>query len=466
MSVTRYSIFSLLCCLLAIVGSASLSLAQTTDPTITNPGVAGVLVDATGVLRMQANSDPDGAVTRQRLAAAKASLDPKLAHKSELRKVSLTRLEAALTARLGDQQKATEDMLNLAGLTRIKYVFFYPDSKEIVLAGPAEGYATDISGRVRGLETGVPTLQLDDLVVALRAFFGKKTNNEPLISVSIDPTQEGLQNMKQFLAQYGSRATPADTQTITSGLKESLGLQTVRLTGVPASSHFAQVLVEADYRMKLMGIGLERIPANMQNYVQRANPAAVSKNALARWYFVPDYQCVRVAEDDLAMELVGDGVKLLSSDELVQANGQRVSNNTAVDGASHGFTAAFTKNFAQIANKSPVYWQLRNLIDLSVACAFMREQKYPQQADWKMETLLSEEKYPVETLNVPKQVETAVAALWKGNRLMTPIGGGVHIEPAEALKTENLLADKEGRVAKQREAVNLKSLPANQWWWD
>ena len=39
-------------------------------------------------------------------------------------------------------------------------------------------------------------------------------------------------------------------------------------------THFAQVLVEADYRMKLIGIGLEQPPVRMVSYVDRANPAA------------------------------------------------------------------------------------------------------------------------------------------------------------------------------------------------
>ena len=112
-------------------------------------------------------------------------------------------------------------------------------------------------------------MQLDDLIVALRAFFGPSGKQAPLISVSIDPTQEGLPNMQGFLRQIGSRATPGQTQFIVRGLRESLGLQTITLDGVPATSHFAQVLVEADYRMKLIGIGLEKPGVKMMSYVDR-----------------------------------------------------------------------------------------------------------------------------------------------------------------------------------------------------
>jgi hypothetical protein len=426
---------------------------------------AGVLIDADGVLRMQMNPDPTGKLTQQRVAAARAAMDPKLAKQSKLRKVSLTRLEAAMQARLDNGQKPTEDMLNLAGLTRVKFVFFLPESNEIVLAGPSEAFAPDALGYARGLETGAPTLQLEDLAVALRAFMGPQGKDAPLVSVSIDPTPEGLKNMQQFLNQLGSRATPNQTDYITKGLKESLGLQTVRLTGVPATTHMAKVLLEADYRMKLIGIGLEKPPVKMQSWVDRATSGAVARNALQRWYFVPDYQCVRVSDDDQAMELVGDGVKLLGSDELVKADGSR-ANSTTVDLASKGFTTDFTKNYAAIAKVSPVFGQMRNAIDLLVAAAFIKDKGYAEKAGWKMETLLDEKKYSVETLNVPKQVETAVAAIWKGNRLATPIGGGVHIEPSQALMTSNMLTDKDGKLAAERKQIDVKQLPANQWWWD
>jgi len=430
-------------------------------------GAGGVIVDADGVLRTQLTPDPNGALSRQRIAAARSTLDPKLAKKSPLRKISLNRLETAVKTRTDMGMKPTEDMLNMAGMTRIQYVFFYPETNDIVLAGPAEAYGADLAGRVRGLDSGQATLNLDDLVVSLRAFFGPQGREAPLVSVSIDPTKEGLQQMQQFLNQMGSRATPNQTEFIVKGLRESLGLQTVRLTGVPASSHFAQVLVEADYRMKLLGIGLEPPPANvkMASWAARANPLAISRNALQRWYFVPDYQCVRVADDELAMELVGDGVKLVSADELVNQDGTR-SKTANVDLASKGFTTDFTKNYAGIAKGIPVYWQLRNGIDMLVAAAFIKEHKYADKAGWKMDTFLDEKEYSVETLNVPKQVETAVAAIWKGNRLATPIGGGVHIEPAEALKSPNLLEDKGGKVKAKHDESDLKSLAKGQWWWD
>jgi len=247
---------------------------------------------------------------------------------------------------------------------------------------------------------------------------------------------------------------------------QSLGLEKVTIKGVPANTHFAQILVEADYRMKLIGIGLETPPIKqLVSYIERAKPSSVSKNALERWFFVPDYECLRVTEDDAALELIGDGVKLVNADEVVAADGSRAKSGT-IDAASRDFTQNFTKKYPELAAVSPVYSQLRNCIDLAMLAAFMQQKDYYAKAGWEMPLFGSETAYPVRTLSAPQQVETAVASVWKGNHLMTPIGGGVEIRATKALARENAQGDSEGKVAAERDKVDLKGLAKDQWWWD
>ena len=78
----------------------------------------------------------------------------------------------------------------------------------------------------------------------------------------------------------------------------------------------------------------------------------------------------------------------------------------------------------------------------------------------------SEKAFPVETLTRRRQVETAVNALWKGNTLMTPIGGGVQMRPTEAIETTNLLEDEGAKVKDARAAIDVTKLAPDQWWWD
>jgi hypothetical protein len=442
-----------------LVGVASPASAQQT---------AGVLINADGVVSLQVHADPTGELTRQRVAAARADLAADLAERSDLRKVSLSRLEAAIAERLATSSGLGDDMLNLAGLTRLKYVFYYPDSADIVVAGPAEGWMTDASGRTVGIESGQPTLNLEDLVVALRMYAPETADvkngaSSRVIGCSIDPTQEGLARMQNFLRQVGATATPGDTEFIVAGLRESLGLQNVRILGVPENTHFARVMVEADYRMKLIGIGLEQPPIRLASYVHNARPADVSRGAMQRWFFVPDYECVRVSDDGLAMELVGDGVKLVGDDEVVGDDGVR-RKAARVDKASQMFVTGFTKQYGQLARRSPVFAQLRNLIDVAIAAAYIKDNDLYTEADWNLGVLADESKVSVEHHPVARQVETAVASVWRGSQLMTPVGGGVHIEPELALGADKLLED-DGKLHAVRVGTHLE-LADGQWWWD
>ncbi len=113
----------------------------------------------------------------------------------------------------------------------------------------------------------------------------------------------------------------------------------------------------------------------------------------------------------------------------------------------------------------PVYSQLRNCIDLAVAAAFIQEKDFYGKAGLKS-LFGDEDTYPVRTLTAPQQVESAVTSVFKGSTLMTPIGGGVHIEPALALRESNLLHDDDGKVEKARENIDLQNLQKDQWWWD
>jgi hypothetical protein len=424
----------------------------------------GVLVDAQGVLRNEVFDDPTGQLLRARVEGARAKLDKRVATPSKLRKISLNRLEAAVRDRLDKRQTPSDEMLHLAGLTRLQYVFFYPETKDVVIAGPSEAWAPDLSGRVRGVESGWTTLELQDLIVALRAFppNGKAS---PVILISIDPRPEGLAAMKRFLHEVGREATPDDTDYIVDGLRNSLGMQNIRVQGIAPNTHFAQVLIEADYRMKLIGIGVEEPPIRIKSYVERANPGMISRNAMERWYFVPNYQCVRVAPEELGMQLVGNGVKLVSENEIVSQSGGR-SATGHINKASKGFTDEFTQKYAQLAQVVPVYAQLRNCVDMAVAAAFIQAHGYYAKADWNMELFGDEQRYPVQTLNTPQQTETVVASVWRGNQLMTPVGGGVQMAPSQALVSTNLLTDEKGEVAKTRDAIRLDQLAPGQWWWD
>jgi hypothetical protein len=165
------------------------------------------------------------------------------------------------------------------------------------------------------------------------------------------------------------------------------------------------------------------------------------------------------------MELVGQGVKLVGASEVVAATGVRVTGG-GQSKASSLYCQAFTNNYPAIAARSPVYGQLKNLIDLAVTAAFIQKQDYYASAGWKAEVLADEKQFAIETFEAPKNVEPACTAIWKGNRLMTPIGGGVEMEPLIAVQPDHRLKDDKGTVKQAHGSVKVESLAKGQWWWD
>ena len=127
----------------------------------------GIHVDAQGVLRSR-SVDADPRLAELRKGAA--------AHQKDARTValSLPRLFAE-ARRLSDAGKPLPDELRfLGGLTKLQYVFVYPDEKDLVVVGPAEPFDARSAFRPLGKITGKPVLQLDDLVTGLRSFAGGK----------------------------------------------------------------------------------------------------------------------------------------------------------------------------------------------------------------------------------------------------------------------------------------------------
>ncbi|MFM8577547.1 MAG: DUF1598 domain-containing protein, partial [Planctomycetaceae bacterium] len=428
-------------------------------------GAAGIVIDADGVLRMQVHKDGTGALSRERRIAAIASLPSDLKSRSPLRKVALSRLEKEISTAMAAGRGIPEAMQRLAGLTRVQYVFVYPEADgvgEIVVAGPAEGWIVDATGRVVGIDSGSPTVLLEDLVAALRVFPPGQPE-ERTIGCSIDPTQEGLASLQATINRIGRVNPRVSPGEIGGLLRESLGAQQVSIQGVSPATHFAQVLVEADYRMKLIAIGLEPPPVRMSTWIDLASSSSVASNALKRWYFVPDYECVRMSEDDLAIELVGRGVQLKGADEVVMPDGRRLSADRS-DKASALFTQAFTRKYAEIASRHPVYAQLRNLVDLAVVAAYLQEHDTYGRTGWSATAFLNESNYPIDAYPAPKQVAPAVNVIVKGSRMLTPIGGGIVAQPRLALDPASLLMDEDGMVSQARQKA--ATLPDDRWWWD
>ena len=257
-----------------VVLSAFSSPIQAQIGVITNRQVAGVHIDADGILRNQDISDA-AALKREHEKNAQ-QVPGNLNSWTDLRKVSLRRLEEAILECKLNNKPLPDEIKYLAGIQKIRYVFVYPDQQDIVIAGPGEGWKYNNQGEVVGTTTGKPVMLLDDLLVALRS--AERARQEG-ISCSIDPTAEGLSRL-QVLAKSLKQGAG-----VVEAIEGTLGMQTISVTGVPADSHFARVIVAADYKMKRLAMNLDKAPvAGMPSYMEMVGTGANGmNNMLPRW---------------------------------------------------------------------------------------------------------------------------------------------------------------------------------------
>lgn len=428
---------------------------------------SGVRVDPNGVLAMVSRADRDGSLAAVSRQARTAALNDDMARPSELRMVSLTRLERAISDRLAAGKPVVESMRQLAGLSEIQYVFVDPEQHEIVLAGPAEGWSYNEQGQPVGLSTGRPTLQLDDLVTVLRTFSPAGMN---IFGCSIDPKAENLQALKDFVAQSQARGPLANGQAgrWARQLQDKLGLQDVSVYGVPADSRIARVIVEADYRMKLIGIGKldggSQIPDYFSLLSEHPEQASGRIDGL-RWWMTLQCDEVLHGENRTAYEFRGSTVRCLSENEFLDHQGQRVHTGEA-EPTNRLFAANFTRNYGDLARREPVFADMEGVFNLALVAALIQNDGLDRQAGWDRGAFQSGGAYVTASYPVPREVETvANHRVFDGKEIVVQVAGGVKGDLIALLK------DLEARhVSPRLDGVAAKSrageLPAGRWWWD
>ncbi len=416
--------------------------------------VGGVYVDTAGMLQ---NADVDvvgrlRAMRREALAAAPTDMQ----QPTDVRKVSLRELEAALAQHLRDGRPIDDAFVYLAGLQRIRYVFVYPESHDIVIAGPAEGWRVDDHGTVVGQTTGRPVMLLEDLLVALRS--APEASRSP-ISCSIDPTQAGLARLKQFLDAQQSIG-PRPEETLTS-IEDSLGPQAITITGVPATSRFARVLVAADYRMKRLAMGFERSPVSgLPSFLNLLkSQGGPPSGMMPRWWLAMNYQPLLADPAGLAWEFRAGSVQVLTEEEFVSADGRRQGTGQANPTAAK-WADLMNERYDELSSRLPVFGELVNLMDLALVAALVHKEGLTTRVGASFPLLT--EAGPLSTAEVPapQQVPTQASFVKQGRNYIISASGGVEINSWQAI---------DQREANTAPAEARRHSPAplrGRWWWN
>jgi hypothetical protein len=379
--------------------------------------VGGVLISAEGVVGEPTVKEMD--LLRKRVQDEYKEPAADLKQPVELRMFSLRSAEEAIKqANVDLSYKLPEEIRFMAGIQRIQYVFVYPEQNDIVLAGPGEGWKPGDMGSYVGVTTGRPVLRIEDFILAMRSAESARQGG---ISVSIDPTAEGRQRLDQLLSKQKEF-----NSAVLGAIEKALGPQVVSIRGIPETSHFARTLVASDYKMKRIAMKLQPSPVKgLTSYIDMLTTAP--ENMMPRWWMACNYQPVAKSKDGLAWEIRGQGIKVMTEDELVNADGT-VKGTGKANPAAQAWADQMTEKFDELAVKEPVFGELRNLFDFSVVAALIAKEDLLTRANCPLPTIADGgSSLGVTSWIAPRFVDTQCGATKKGRNYIITASGGVEI---------------------------------------
>ncbi len=403
--------------------------------------VGGVLINAEGVVGEPTVEEMG--LLRKRIQDEYKEPSAELKQPVELRMFSLRAAEEAIKqANVDLSYKLPEEIRFMAGLQRIQYIFVYPDQNDIVLAGPGEGWKPGEMGNYVGVTTGRPVLRIEDFVLALRS---AETARQGGISVSIDPTAEGRQRLDQLLGKV-RKFGPG----VLEAVEKALGQQVVTINGIPETSHFARTLVASDYKMKRIAMKLQPSPVKgLKSYIDMLT--SPPDNMMPRWWMACNYEPIAKSKDGLAWEIRGQGIKVMTEDELVNADGS-VKGTGKANPVAQAWADQMTEKFDELAVKEPIFGELRNLFDMSVVAALIAKEDLLAKANCPLPTMADpESSLGLTSWVAPRFVDTQCGATKKGPNYIITASGGVEIASWQ-------VADKTVESA-EVEAVRTKAAP-------
>jgi hypothetical protein len=375
--------------------------AQQITPTL------GVYIDAEGVLRT--TGKPDERLDGLRAKAAKLPKDNKLVY------VSLPRVFAEARKFREKGEPLPPEVRFLGGMTRLRYIFVYPDEKDLVIAGPAEPFDVDVAYRPLGRITGRPVLQLDDLVTALRHVGpGGKAR---ALGCTLEVTQEIFDRIQKRTKEVGPKAPSIGNRRASDLISEAAGPQPVKYIGLAPDNRYAAVCIEADYLLKMFSLGLIESPTpKVKSYLAHSTGAGKPH----RFAFECAYDPMGVSTDGLAFELRGTSLKVDTS--LYSVEKQDIKEGE-ISPAARYFTRDLSRHFDEVSRHIPAFADLANLSDLAVLSALIARDELHAKVGWDLAWILDPAACKVEHVKAPTSAQTLCSYRLYGNTTVFSAGG-------------------------------------------
>ena len=398
----------------------------------------GVYIDAEGVLR--STGKPDERLDALRAKAAKLPKDNKLVY------ISLPRIFAEARKHREKGEPLPSDIRFLGGMVRLKYVFVYPDEKDLVIAGPAEPFDVDVAYRPLGRLTGRPVLQLDDLVTALRSV--GPGGQAGALGCTLEVTQEIFDRIQKKTKEVGPKAATIGNRRASELIAEAGGPQPVKYIGLAPDNRYAAVCIEADYLLKMFGLGLIDSPTpKVKSYMALSTLA----HKPHRFAFECAYDPMGISTDGLAYELRGNSLKVESS--LYSVEKQDVKEGEISPAATY-FTRDLSRHFEEVSRHIPAFADLANLSDLAVLAALIGRDELHTKAGWDLAWVLDRTACKLEPVTAPKSAQTLCNYRQSGS-LTVFVAGGVLLAPASWVKER--ANDEKGEIKERSQRPGTES---------
>lgn len=427
----------------------------------------GVRVDPRGQLAKVSELDESGKLQDLSAKLKRAGGNADVNGPSSLRLVSLPRLERAVARKMAEGSSPEEAMLHLAGLTAVRHIFVFPEEGDVVVAGLAEGWKIDEEGCAVGRESGQPMLRLDDLVTMLRTFAPSSRGN---FGCSINPREQNLKRVKEFVeaSQAAGPLAAGQRRRWLRELRDRMGLQDIEVYGVPRNTHVAQVIVDADYRMKLVGIGKldggPDIPDIFKLMRRHQLKDGLPLQAL-RWWLTMKYDRIAHSPERDAFELCGSSVLVQSENQFVTAQGKHLSTGKT-EQTNRLFAQNFTDHYAELASREKVFAELQDVFDLAMMAAICHNERLFGRAEWDLGVFAPGGRYQVAEVETPETIESVMNHRLYGRReIVVQVAGGV-VGNVRSLLGNETLRSADDALSGIRDDNRLPKSSRDRWWWD
>ncbi|NTU45391.1 MAG: DUF1598 domain-containing protein [Chlorobiaceae bacterium] len=379
-----------------------------------------------------------------------------------------------LQQRLADDQKTgayDKKLLLLNDLTTVSGYVFDNSTTDLILIGR--------------VEAGQPPLHLEDFVVALRNTWFKyavlkgNTYYYTYPGCSIDPDPKVMRRLQEV----GQKILGASSQAGIQEWQSTCRLpQSVRVLGIPFDTHFAQVMVSADYDMKRVVDGSDSLQiqgfssltditmAKAKSDIIQGKSLSIPRSSMNRLWFYPGENAF--VQDQGIITIKNSPVTLLSEAEYIGQSGKIVGVGQT-DAFAVEFTRSFTTRYAEVAELRPIYKELENLFRFVALAKIMKIKSAGTESGVDLGYFL--DRFQLPSTLVSRQLpgrsnvrnfshRKKIKGGYQTMQLLMPSCGGVgmNIEVSD----KNFVKDSSGKQAELRAEVLTARPSSNALSWD